>query len=219
MLFGYTAGAELEGEIFSRQLASLSAKESEYAAVDTAGAISLAEESLKTRYGTAFIVSDPANEEKFPCLAGVQRCLFRPSEGNLSNVVVIGGGEALEGFRRVIYMDKPPRAVACGRETYVNTELSGRGLFSGVSVDRDAFKEIFVLLRSLSGKKFTKAVDFYRENRVQCNQRQFLFALEVFGELGIFVCRNGMLSQDVSVKSELKNSAVYRRAERVLGDD
>ena len=219
VLFGYTEAEELEGEIFLKQLSSLAAEEKAYVAVDAAGAAALAEESLKSRYGTAFIFSDPANADKFPCLAGVQRCLFRPSESNLLNAVIIGGGEPLDGFKRVIYMDKPPRVVAGGRETYVNTELSGRGLFKGVSADRGAFKEVFALLRSLSGKKFTKPVAFYRENRVQYNRNQFLFALKVFGELGIFVCRNGVFSQDVSVRSELKNSAVYRRTERILRDD
>lgn len=215
----YAPNEELNEYIFFKQLRSLSFEEPPYTEINTARAEELAKESLQGRYGTAFVVSDPANLEKFPCLAGVQRCLFRPTESNLANAVIVGGGEPLEGFRRVIYMDRPPRAVACGRETYVNTELSGRGLFRGISADRGAFKEVFALLRGLSGKKFADPVDFYRANRVQYSQRQFLFSLEVFGELGIFTAEGGVFRQDTSVKSELTRSAVYRRAERMLRDD
>ena len=219
VLFGYGRFEGMEDEIFLKQLSSLDTEEREYEKTDTAGVTALAEKAIGNRYGTAFIISDPANEEKFPCLAGIQRCLFRPSENNLFNVVIVGGGVPLEGFDRVIYMDTPPCVTATGRKTVVNTELSGRGVFGDLSVDRAAFKEVFTVLRAMTGRKFTKAVDFYRENRVQCNRKQFLFALKVFGELGIFVCRNGVFTQDLSIKSELKNSALYRRMVRLLGDD
>ena len=218
VLPAYAYDAKLDDVIFEKQLSSLRAEEPPFETVDTAGALALAEEALKSRYGTAFIFSDPENADRFELLKGVPRSLVRPWESNLLNAVVNGGGEPLDGFNAVIYMDRPPRAVAAGRKTYVNAELSGRRYFGKLDASRAAFKDVFVQLRALSGRKFQKSIDFYRQNNVQYNLREFLFGLEVFTELGIFAVKNGVFSQ-TAVKSDLSNSAVYKLVEGILADD
>ncbi len=221
VLYGCPRGEEIDETVFMKQLSSLRFADGEYAdceKIDTAGARALAKEALKSRYGTAFVFSDAKNVGLFEELENLPRCLFAPKESNLLNVVVIGGGESLDGFDKVIYMDKPPAVSARGRKTYVNCELSGRRLFSALDVSRAALADVFVCLRALKGKKFEKGIDFYKQNNVKYNLREFLFGLEVFEELGIFTVQNGVFMQ-TQTRSELTNSKVYKLTERILADD
>lgn len=77
VLPAYAYDAKLDDVIFEKQLSSLRAEEPPFETVDTAGALALAEEALKSRYGTAFIFSDPENADRFELLKGVPRSLFR----------------------------------------------------------------------------------------------------------------------------------------------
>lgn len=221
VLYGCSCGEEMDDVVFEKQLAACAAAADSsfsYEETDTAGVRALVKEALKSRYGTAFVFSDANNVSKFEELQDVPKCLFSPAESNLLNAVVIGGGRPLDNFNEIIYMDKPPVVYAAGRKTYVNCELSGRRLFKRLDVSRAAMKDVFVALRALRGKKFKKGIDFYKQNNVKYNVREFLFGLRVFEELGIFAAENGIFTQ-TDKKSDLSNSSVYKLVERILADD
>lgn len=201
----------LDGYVLERQLLALAADECE--AEDFSSFT-----RCDCRYGTAYVFADPANIKNFPFLRGLEASLFSPAATNLANAVVIAPAENLDGYENVVYMDLPPRVVAAGKHTYINKTLDGRGLFRGLSVARADFAAVFALLKSLVGRRFTSAADFYRANGLKCDEKQFIFAARVFIELGIFVVSDGVLRLDGSVRSELKNSLIYIRTEEILSD-
>ena len=79
-----------------------------------------------------------------------------------------------------------------------------------LSVDRDAFTNVFNTLLSLENKKFINSLDYVSNNEV-LNDKQFIFCTEVFIELGIFYVQNGVLFRDKKLKNPLTNSNIYNR--------
>lgn len=215
----YSVTDDVLDYVFEKQLVALKHDVLDYVSVSSERACEIAKQCLNNRYGTAFVFCNPENLSKFDFLNDVQVSLFAPSEGNLLNTVIISPIADIKGFETVIYMDNPPSVTARGKNTYVNTDISGKGLFYGLSADRSVFAEIFMALKRYSGKKFEKAVDFYNLDIVKYNVRQFVFCAWVFIELGIFDISDGVFRFNPTVKSELKNSVIYAKTEEILRND
>lgn len=205
--------------IFEKQVLSLKEKNFVCENLSHKEITEKAKNALNRRYGSAFVFGNPENVKKFDFLSEVQVNLFEPLENNLLNTIIIAPSSNINGFENVFYMDNPSTTNVCGKNTYLNTELSGKGLFSDLSADRTVFSDIFLYLKKFSGRKFEKAVDFYDGNIVKYNVRQFILCTHVFIELGIFEIKSGIFIYNSAVRSELKNSVIYSKTEEFLRND
>ena len=95
----------------------------------------------------------------------------------------------------------------------VNRDICGYKMFEGLDVARESLLEIFSALRRdvnlLSG-------DTVEEIAFACDglgfdKREFIFALNVFEELGLVERCDGRLTVYRGVKAELNDSAIYRK--------
>lgn len=212
-------GEDLSEQVFEKQLASLLENQnSNVTSVTMEDINSLIQTSLKSNYGTAYIVNNVDTLSRFPALKKMQIGVFAPSENNLRNTIIICPQTNIKGFDKVIYLDNPPAVTVTGNETYINKDISGTKLFDGILTDRQVFADVFVMLKSLNGKKFEKAVDFCIGNRVKYNVRQVIFCISVFTELKIFEIADGIFRFNPSVKSDLRNSLIYTRTQEITGN-
>jgi ssDNA-specific exonuclease RecJ len=144
--------------------------------------------------------------------------LFYPSSRNLSNTLIVSPAPDadLSGFKDIVFLDMPsdfniPSIV--DKNVYVNRDICGYKMFEGLDVARESLLEIFSALRRdvnlLSG-------DTVEEIAFACDglgfdKREFIFALNVFEELGLVERCDGRLTVYRGVKAELNDSSVYRK--------
>ena len=128
----------------------------------------------------------------------------------------------LSGFRDFIFLDKPVDfnlSSVGGRQVCVNGEIEGYKAFEKLDVSRESLLEIFAALR----REFGVLVGGNAEELVSScgglgfDKRQFIFALAVFEELGLVAFEEARLIVYRGVKTELSDSALYRKVCQVKG--
>ena len=122
----------------------------------------------------------------------------------------------LSGFDEFIFLDTPSDfniSAIAGKRVYVNNEICGYKMFEELDTERDTLLEIFSALRrevnSLNGETAEKLVAFC--GGLGFDRREFLFALNVFKDLGLISFEEGRLTIYRGVKAELNDSAIYRK--------
>ena len=198
-----------------------------YADPVTPEVISMSDEEIKAliarkksecAYGLCLIASDRRSLRFYEGLEEFGCDLFYPSSRNLANALVVSPAPDadLSGFRDFIFLDTPADyniAALQGKTVYVNGDLCGYKMFEGLDVARESLLEIFSALRRdvnlLCG-------DSIEEIAVACDglgfdKREFIFALNVFEELGLVSFGDGRLTVYRGVKAELADSAIYRK--------
>ena len=144
--------------------------------------------------------------------------LFYPSSRNLANALVISPAPdaELSGFRDFIFLDTPSDynvTALAGRRVYVNSEICGYKMFEGINVARESLLEIFSALRrevnSLCGETAEELA--FACDALGFDKREFIFALNVFQELGLVAFGDGRLTVYRGVKAELADSSIYRK--------
>ena len=169
-------------------------------------------------YGLCLIASDRRTLKFYEDILAWNCDLFYPSSRNVSNALIVSPAPDadLSGFRDFIFLDMPADfniSVLSGRQVFVNREICGYKMFESLDVRRENLLEIFNALRRdfhlLSGQTA-------EELAVTCNglgydKREFIFALNVFKELGLVSFGEGSLTVYRGIRAELTDSAVYRK--------
>jgi ssDNA-specific exonuclease RecJ len=144
--------------------------------------------------------------------------LFYPSSRNVANLLIVAPAvdAELSGFRDIVFLDTPSDynvAALEGKNVYVNGEICGYKMLEGLDTARESLLEIYATLRReinrLSGGSAEELAACGEE--LGFDRKQFLFALEVFAELGLISFAEGKLTVYRGVKAELNDSALYRR--------
>lgn len=159
-------------------------------------------------YCTLFAASDAENIKLYPDL-NLPVSVFEPEGKDLSDCIVISPSRIPDGYSKVVYLDKPLCAV--GDNCVCFNGVSGYNMIDDISTDRSDFAAMFSVMRSLCGKEYRGSAWAYEKYLPDVDGFMFVFAAEVFLELGIFYVKDGVLRQDVKIKNALTNSKVYSK--------
>ena len=170
-------------------------------------------EALARPHGAVFFAARAETLAAFPELEGLPVSVYKPPERNLLNAVVLSPKEEADfgGFACVIWLDRPLKGINVGgdRPVYYNCERAGIPL-DGIRADRDACKRAVAEMKARAGKPCAGSADFYFRYRPAERAEQFVFAFEVFCELGFFSVESGVLRYFPAVRRDLADSAIYR---------
>ena len=169
-------------------------------------------------YGLCLIASDRRTLRFYEDLEKFGCDLFYPSSRNLANALIVSPAPDadLSGFKDVVFLDTPSDfnvQALQGKRVYVNEEICGYKMFEGLDTARESLLEIFSALRkeihSLSGATA-------EELAISCDglgfdMREFIFAVNVFEELGLISFEDGKFTVYRGVKAELTDSSIYRK--------
>lgn len=178
----------------------------------------IAQKSKECRYGLCLIASDRRTLRAYEGLESFGCDLFYPSSRNLANALIVSPAPDadLSGYRDFIFLDMPADfniAALENRQVYVNRDVCGYKMFEGLDVARESLLEIFAALRrdvnSLSGETVEELA--FACDGLGFDRLEFIFALNVFEELGLVSFGEGRLTVYRGVKAELQNSAIYRK--------
>lgn len=187
--------------------------------LSTAQTLALLEKKRKEcAYGLCVLASDRRTLRAYEGLEGLGCDLFYPSSKNVANALVVSPAfdADLSGFKDVIFLDTPADfniPSIQGKNVYVNRDICGYGAFEDLDVTRESLLEIFSALRrqvqALSGNTA-------EELALSCDglgfeHREFIFAVNVFEELGLVAFSDGRLTVYRGVKAELNDSKIYRK--------
>ncbi len=175
-----------------------------------------AEESKRSGYGTLFALNDYKSLEKYPQLKGLPVSFYMPERENYADCAVISLINVPDGYDKVIYLDAP-LGVFNGVKNYIAENVSGINFIDKISLDRSDVAKIYNILKNFTGKEFSSSAAFYEKYKPCDNGYQFIFVTEVLMELGIFFVKDGMLRQDIQVKSALTNSVLYSKMNVIKG--
>ena len=178
----------------------------------------IAEKRAECAYGLCLIASDRRTLRLYEGLENFGCDLFYPSSRNLANALIVSpaADADLSGFRDFIFLDTPSDfniAALAGRKVFVNREICGYKMFEALDVGRENLLEIFSALRrdvnSLAGETV-------EELALSCDglgfdKREFIFAVNVFEELGLVSFGEGRLTVYRGIKAELNDSKIYRK--------
>ncbi len=169
-------------------------------------------------YGTCFIASRRETLAAYPALRR-RADLFYPSDKNPVNRLLLSpsADADLSVYRNILFLDMPIDfnvASLRGKHVCVNPEIKGFSFPSSVRTDRESLLSVFAALRTNAGKLAgsnaeevalsTEALGF--------DPYLFVFALNVFEELGLVAYEDERLVVYRGVRSNLNNSVIYRKA-------
>jgi hypothetical protein len=178
----------------------------------------LLEKRTTSPYGLCMIASDRRTLRFYEELEEIPCDLFYPSSRNVANLLIVSpaADAELSGFRDIVFLDTPSDynvAALEGKNVYVTGEICGYKMLEGLDTARESLLEIYAALRReinrLSGGSAEELAACGEE--LGFDRKQFLFALEVFAELGLISFAEGKLTVYRGVKAELNDSALYRR--------
>ncbi len=173
----------------------------------------IAEARARCKFGLALLCSEGIPSAFSDCVAGLEMDLFRPSAQNVGNVVVVSPevDTDLRLYREIIWLDSPADwniPSLAGKKVVVNGEICGYNTIAELDVSRETMGEIYRTVRSgLPGEDSVTAAA-----ALSCgfSQRQIIFALEVFRELGLVRFAHGAMTVAHGKKTELHRSAIYK---------
>ena len=178
----------------------------------------IAEKTAKCRYGLCLIASDRKVLKEYDELNGWDCDLFYPASKNLANTLLVSPAPdaELSGYRDIVFLDTPADMnilSLSGRKVFVNKDKCGYTMFQSVSVSRERLLEIFGALRRSVA---TLCASTAEELACTCDglgfdRLEFIFAVNVFEELGLVEFTEGRLTVYRGVKADLTDSAIYKK--------
>jgi len=169
-------------------------------------------------YGTCLLAFDRDSVKGYEGLKNFDVDLFYPSSRNISNTLIVSpaADADLSGFRHIICLDDPLGdylTSLSGRKTYVCADSCGYKAFQRLDCSRETLLRIYAALKedlsSLNGETAEEVADAC--DSLGFDERQFIFALHVFEELGLVSFGEGRLTVYRGVKTDLADSALYRK--------
>jgi ssDNA-specific exonuclease RecJ len=144
--------------------------------------------------------------------------LFYPSSRNLSNTLIVSPAPDadLSGFKDIVFLDMPsdfniPSIV--DKNVYVNRDICGYKMLEGLDVQRESLLTIFSALRrevnNLRGQTAEELA--FSCNALGFDMREFIFAINVFEELGLLSFADGRLTIYRGIRVELSDSKIYQK--------
>ena len=137
--------------------------------------------------------------------------MFRLSSGSVANALLFAPAPDcdLSPFREVVFLDAPPvlRLQTGNARVLASTESRGLERLRALSAERENLLSVFAQLRTLPliGSGYAEAaVNFGAEDK-----ELFVFALNVFEELGLISDAGGRYEVNRGVRTDLRNSAAY----------
>ncbi len=178
----------------------------------------IAKKRTECAYGLCLIASDRRTLKFYEGLEGFGCDLFYPSSRNLSNQLIVSpaADADLSGFRDFVFLDTPSDynlTALAGRQVFVNREICGYKMFESLDTRRESLLEIYAALRREANSLYGQTAEELAVNfdGLGFDKRQFIFALQVFEELGLVSFADGRLIVYRGVKAELAKSPVYQR--------
>ena len=171
---------------------------------------------FRKAFGTIYAASDYKIIGNYPMLKTLPVSFRMPERENYADCVVISPASVPDGYDRIVYLDKP-LGIFRGVTNCIIQDAAENAAAGKLSTDRSDIAEIYNILRNFTGKEFTSSAAFYEKYKPCDNGFQFVFVTEVMLELGIFFVKDGMLRQDLHVKSALTNSVIYSKINVVKG--
>ncbi len=169
-------------------------------------------------YGTCLIASDRRTLQFYKGLEKFGCDLFYPSSRSLANMLIVSPATDadLAGYRDFIFLDTPSDfnlAALEGRQVFVNRDICGYKMFSALETARESLLEIFSTLRRECNNLFGENVEEVTEScgGLGFDRKEFIFALNVFRELGLVAFNGGRLTVYRGVKAELNDSLIYKK--------
>ncbi|MBE5745235.1 MAG: single-stranded-DNA-specific exonuclease RecJ [Clostridiales bacterium] len=175
------------------------------------------EKQAQCPYGLCLIASDRRTLRFYEELDGTDCDLFYPSSRNVANTLIVApaADADLSGFRDFIFLDTPAdfhlQSLA-GKNVYVNGDICGYKTFAALPVEREQLLEIFSALRSEINRLNGGTVEEVAKNcdGLGYDKREFIFAVNVFEELGLVAFDNDRLTVYRGIKADLADSSIYR---------
>lgn len=169
-------------------------------------------------YGLCLIASDRRTLLAYDNLDGFSCDLFYPSSRNLSNLLIISPASDadLSGFKDIIFLDTPSDyniLALDGRQVCVNRDICGYGMLKGLDTKRETLLQVFSALRKDVHNLYGETAEELAETcgGLGFDKKEFIFAINVFEELGLVAFGNGRLTVYRGVKTELYDSIIYRK--------
>ncbi len=218
VLFSHDGGEKTALHRFRSVLRTVAAKPCAVHAVFESGQalrarIAAARERCK--YGLLLLTGERVPPAFAEAAAGLEEELFRPASPNVGNALVAApaADEDFSMYREIVFLEQP----AClhfasleGRTVYVNADAPC-SVFEGLDISREGMANVYRVIRGgVAGENSVAAA----AAQTAVPPRQFVFAAEVFAELGLLRAEGGMLRAAAGKKTELAKSAIYRAALR-----
>ena len=162
------------------------------------------------KFGVLYVLNNYKNLSKYPCIKNLPIDLFDVNSKGCISRVVICPSSIPDGYEMVVYLDKPICYQKTIAKTYCVENLENNYLITNLSTDRSAFAYVFNTLKAFENVYFGNSVMAYEQLCVEnISLDNFIFASEVFFELGFFSLKDGYLKLNADVKSPLTNSLIY----------
>ncbi|MBQ7323626.1 MAG: single-stranded-DNA-specific exonuclease RecJ [Clostridia bacterium] len=221
LLYDGKTGREVAESIFANSIARFYAPSAEIDPIELSMAETqalIAQKHKECPYGLCLIASDRRTLRFYEGLEEFGCDLFYPSSRNLSNALIVSPAPDadLSGFRDFIFLDTPSDfhlESLRGRQVFVNRDICGYKMFENLDVARESLLEIFsALRREVKNLRGENAEEFTNQcDGLGFDKREFIFALNVFEELGLLTFEGGKLTIYRGVKAELNQSSIYRK--------
>ena len=195
------------------QLGSLSEKGS-YTKIDDKQAELMLENAEKEIYGTLFIVNDYETLNKFKKTNRFGKGVLSPNgKGNVNAVIYGTDGRIPDGYKKIVYLDKPLSVIETDREVYVNEQTNGFTV-DKISAEREVLGKIYLAVKNLP-QGFVSVEEIIK---ITClSARHIAFAVSVFIELGLIIAQGGRYKAVSGIKRDLADSSVYKSIKSILG--
>ena len=216
VIYDAKEASEADGEIFENNLLSCARHSVGANSAEELSEKQLRElvEKLSSENGVCYIAYERETAERL-APSGLVAELFRPMAGNARQTLIVSPAEDMDFsvYSTLVFLDKPLffPPITKAQRAYCNRDAEGYRALKKLSADRGVLTEIFVRAR---GDAFQLRGETPLQAAKSClalgfDERQFMFALAVFEELGIVkLTESGMMVQK-GVKRELTDSAIY----------
>lgn len=169
------------------------------------------QEIVQGGYGTLYVLSNLENLNKYPNLHNLCVSPFVPQSFSGQNAIVVAPSYIPEVYNNVVYLDTPLAVLQTNAKVKVVKDLSGIETLKDLQTERGFFAGVFARLCEVNRRPFFNAVHGYENYGEGFDANSFVFAVEVFLELGIFKIENGCLVRYPEVKNALTNSKIYSK--------
>ncbi len=193
--------------------------QSELSYLSTAEIVRLiAERRAACAYGLCLIASDRRTLKCYEGLEDFGCDLFYPTSRNVSNQLIVSPAvdADLSGYHSFVFLDTPSDynlLSLAGRKIYVNREICGYKMFADLDTSREGLLSIYAALRKEAAALYGSSAEelAYSCDGLGFGIKQFIFALQVFEDLGLVSFAEGKLIVYRGVKTELTSSPIYRK--------
>lgn len=184
---------------------------------DTSSAtyIDFDENIIKKGYGIIYALSDYSNLSCYNVDKDIKISAFQTADNSGENCIVVSPQSFNEHYKKVVYLDQPLALISTTIPKYVINDTCGYDFAYLLDTDRQFFATVFSILCTKTGQPFENSVEAYYNWQIEVDAYSFIFAVEVFLELGIFCVENGYFKRNINVKNALTNSIMYSKIQDI----